>query len=162
MQPFARANLHTYLLQVPRGVIDLDPYTDIGVDQSTGAIVLGPGTGDTQGLRNFYFRPEDRQTMLKTNRFVEDGATAGEEEGRRGVWRDLDGGGSRLPRDGRGEDGGEENGGGLGEWLSGLHRERYKVVRDERDAYMNLQVKCLCRYCLMFRARSLHTLLLLL
>ena len=37
-------------------------------------------------------------------------------------------------------DGGE--GEALGEWLSGLHRERYKVVRDERDAYMNLQVFC--------------------
>ncbi|CAN0496455.1 unnamed protein product, partial [Phaeothamnion confervicola] len=24
-------------------------------------------------------------------------------------------------------------------WISALHRERYRVVRDERDAYMGLQ-----------------------
>lgn len=41
---------------------------------------------------------------------------------------------------GGGVGGGGGGGAGLGEWLSGLHRERYKVVRDERDAYMNLQV----------------------
>ncbi|CAN0169949.1 unnamed protein product, partial [Ectocarpus fasciculatus] len=64
---------HTFLYyfeskdaEVPRGVIDLDPYTNIGVDQRTGAIVLGPGgswTAAGQGLRKFYFKPEERRAM---------------------------------------------------------------------------------------------------
>lgn len=47
-----------------------------------------------------------------------------------------EGGGSGAAK--KGDGGGGEV---VGEWLSGLHRERYKVVRDERDAYMNLQVR---------------------
>lgn len=40
--------------------------------------------------------------------------------------------------------GGGEGSEALGEWLSGFHRERLKKIRDERDAYMNLQVWCEC------------------
>ncbi|CAM9319750.1 unnamed protein product, partial [Ectocarpus sp. 12 AP-2014] len=67
---------HTFLYyfeskdaEVPRGVIDLDPYTNIGVDQRTGAIVLGPGGSWTtagQGLRKFYFKPEERRVVRTT------------------------------------------------------------------------------------------------
>ncbi|CAM9483394.1 unnamed protein product [Discosporangium mesarthrocarpum] len=87
---------HTFLYyfesndsETPRGVIDLEHYTDISEDPVTGALVLKPGLGVPQGLRTFYMRPEDGWSKA--------------------------------------------------EWLSGLHRERFKVVRDERDAYMNLQ-----------------------
>lgn len=115
--------------QAPRGVIDLDPYTDIEVDQATGAIVLGPGSDPAaarQGLRKFYLRPEDRPTAIA--------AAAASNGGSRGGRAD-DQGQNWVPRRGGG-------GEALGEWLSGFHRERYKVVRDERDAYMNLQVGC--------------------
>ncbi|CBN79560.1 conserved unknown protein [Ectocarpus siliculosus] len=129
---------HTFLYyfeskdaEVPRGVIDLDPYTNIGVDQRTGAIVLGPGGSWTvagQGLRKFYFKPEERRMMRTTaaGGAGANGTAVAEAEG--------EGGGSGVAK--KGDGGGGEV---LGEWLSGLHRERYKVVRDERDAYMNLQ-----------------------
>lgn len=112
---------HPTLPQVPRGVIDLEPYTEIGVDQGTGAIVLGTAVGSDAGYRKFYFRPED---AIEHSRLLCGGA-----------------GGAEGGGEGEGGCGGGGGGGGmLGEWLSGLHRERFKVVRDERDAYMNLQV----------------------
>lgn len=126
-------------------MIDLDPYTDIEVDQSTGAIVLGPGSDAAaarQGLRKFYLRPEDRHTTLAVAAARSSGVSSGGGGGGSGS-----GGGGRTDEHGRywvpgrGGGGGAEGGEALGEWLSGLHRERYKVVRDERDAYMNLQVR---------------------
>lgn len=173
-------------------MIDLDPYTDIGVDPGTGAIVLGPGAGAAPGLRNFYFRPEDRQIRAmpplggdsdsnNSSSSTSASASVGGRSRSRGRWKAKgtarkeyvmgdESGGETGEGDGRGgqkegeggeggvggsggrgggvgagmgEGTGEEGGGGggvLGDWLSGLHRERYKVVRDERDAYMNLQV----------------------
>lgn len=117
-------------VQVPRGVIDLEAYTEIGLDQGTGAIVLGPGPGSPPGLRKYYFRPEELQLRSaragSCRRVREPRTTFGEET---------------SSSSSGGEEGSGAGGGGmLGEWLSGLHRERYKVIRDERDAYMNLQV----------------------
>lgn len=103
------------------------------MDQRTGAIVLGPGgswTAAGQGLRKFYFKPEERRVMRTTaaGGAGANGTAVAEAEGEggdSGVAEKGDGGGGEV----------------VGEWLSGLHRERYKVVRDERDAYMNLQVR---------------------
>eukprot|EP00752_Nemacystus_decipiens_P003650 g3364.t1 len=130
---------HTFLYyfeskdsEVPRGVIDLDPYTDIEVDQTTGAIVLGPGSDAAaarQGLRKFYLRPEDRPATMAAAAAAATATGNGEGDGDLGQYW--------VPR--RRSGGGGEGGEALGEWLSGFHRERYKVVRDERDAYMNLQ-----------------------
>ncbi|CAN0050526.1 unnamed protein product, partial [Pylaiella littoralis] len=143
---------HTFLYyfeskdaEAPRGVIDLDPYTDIGVDQATGSIVLGPGSGDAakQGLRKYYLRPEDRRTGAAS---TGGGGGGGGLEGRGAAGSPGGGGGNQNAGDDAeeylvpvGGGGCEDGGDALGEWLSGLHRDRYKVVRDERDAYMNLQ-----------------------
>lgn len=112
-------------------MIDLESYTDIGVDQGTGAIILGPGSGAESGYRKFYFRPEDGH--LRATR-------GGNRDGFSGSRKCWSSGCSDRQDGAAGVDVGGD-GGMLGEWLSGLHRERYKVVRDERDAYMNLQVR---------------------
>lgn len=129
------------------------------MDPATGAIVLGPGSSDAakQGLRKYYLRPEDRPTRAAP---VNGGGGGGAEgEGVAGTGTSGGGGGGRGGEkravvdddddDDVGEylvpmDGADEGGEALGEWLSGLHRDRYKVVRDERDAYMNLQVRNCC------------------
>ena len=129
-------------------MIDIEAYTDIGVEESTGAIVLGPGPDAPPGFRKYYFRPEDgRHTRFRHHSRSSgggEGSDGGEivvsERGRcsGGAMREDD---LELPV-GEDEDVFEGDGGGfLGEWLSGFHRDRFKVVRDERDAYMNLQVQ---------------------
>lgn len=143
-----------YPCQVPRGVIDLEAYTDIGVEESTGAIVLGPGPDAPPGFRKFYFRPEDNTVHRgsKDSRFLSrsravnsSGSSSSEGPGCEASMREDDVELHAGEEDGVWEGIGDGGGGGrLGEWLSGLHRERFKVVRDERDAYMNLQVLTIC------------------
>lgn len=149
--------------------IEVDPHTGAivlapGTEASAFASATGQGT-----LRKFYFQPEDRwlkapiataaaATTTTTATHAPSGGLSGSDEAADGQEgeaaqqeehpRSTAAGGDR----GGGGGGGDEwwsakqegeRGEALREWLSGLHRERFKVVRDERDAYMNLQVRAM-------------------